>query len=77
MNDPLGLANSSARYRARRVGFNRRFGVKLDALWAVESAPPPLDGDGKQFKSLIKMAGKGEIAKGDEHHIDRPGAHLG
>jgi hypothetical protein len=62
---------------AHRVGFNRRFGVKLQLLWAVESDPPPIDRDGKHFKWLRKLAGKGEIAEGDGHHIDQPGAHPG
>jgi hypothetical protein len=40
----------------RRVGFNRRFGVKFEVLWAAESDPLRDFRDGKHFKKLIKMA---------------------
>ncbi len=37
----------------------------------------PVDGVSNRFKSLRKLAGKGETAEGDADHIDRPGAQLG
>ena len=66
-----------APYGAQWVGFNLGFGVKVSVLWAVESGPASIDGVHNRFKSLRKMAGKGEAAKRDADHIDRPGAHLG
>jgi hypothetical protein len=53
------MAGSFAREGIQRVGFRRRFGVKLAILWAGESAPPLMARDGKRFKSLRKVAGKG------------------
>jgi hypothetical protein len=44
------------------VGFNLRFGVRLDVLWAVEGIRSPDFSARNRFKSLRKMAGKGEIA---------------
>ena len=66
-----------ALYGAQWVGFNRRFGVKVSMLWAVESGLVPVYDVSNRFKSLGKMAGKGEAAEGDADHIDRPGTHLG
>ena len=71
------LTGSMALQGAQWVGFNLRFGVKVSILWAVESGPVPVDGVSNRFKSLRKLAGKAEAAKGDADHIDRPGAHLG
>ena len=38
-----------------RVGFGRRFGVKLGVPWAVEAGLMPRYGDGKRFKWLKKI----------------------
>ena len=43
-----------------RVGFGRRFGVKLAVLWAVESGLPLISNGSKHFKSLEKLTGKGK-----------------
>ena len=69
------LTGSMALLGAQWVGFNRRFGVNVSILWAVESGPVPVDGVSNRFKSLGKLAGKSEAAEGDVDHIDRPGAH--
>jgi hypothetical protein len=61
----------------RRVGFGRSFSVKLAGLWAIEGNLPSIFGNGKRFKWLIKLTGKGEAAKRDAYHIDRSGARLG
>ena len=69
--------NRGGRQEPRRVGFGRSFGVKLGVLWAVEGTLPAIFGNGKRFKKLLKLTGKGEAAKGDAYHIDRSEAHLG
>jgi hypothetical protein len=42
----------------RRVGFDRRFGVKLAVLWAEELGLPPISYGSKRFKWLKKLTGK-------------------
>jgi hypothetical protein len=49
---------SMALYGAQWVGFNRRFGVKVSILWAVESGPVPVYDVSNRFKSLRKLLGR-------------------
>jgi hypothetical protein len=56
------MTGSLAPYGAQWVGFNLWFGVKVRALWAVESVRPPDFGVCNCFKSLRKVVGKGGTA---------------
>jgi len=52
------LTGSMALQGAQWVGFNRRFGVNVSILWAVESGPVPVDGVSNRFKSLGYWLGR-------------------
>ena len=47
-----------ALYGAQWVGFNRRFGVKVSTLWAVESGLVPVYDVSNRFKSLGNWLGR-------------------
>jgi len=58
------VARIDGTFDGLRVGFGRRFGVKLGVLWAVEAGLKPSYGDGKRFKWLRKLTGMGEDVLG-------------
>ena len=47
---PRFFSSSPGNLSPERVGFARRFGVKLGVLWAVESGLPLIQDGSKHFK---------------------------